>query len=126
MSDIDVLQDRARLIEDLVTLAWSDETFKALLLTDPAKALERAYGLKLPSSVKVTVLEETAETRYVVIPYRPAPDDLSDAELAAIAGGASATSIAVFGTRPQTFTLRALGMTSDLQSTTTMQTTAMC
>jgi hypothetical protein len=128
------LQERSRIVEDLITRAWSDETFKALLLSDPAKAVEQAFGLALPASLTIKVLEETETVRYVVIPYRPQPcADLTDADLAAIAGGASASD----GTNPNNGSTRSLVLrgitvqnqltTTNLEATnTTLQMTAMC
>ncbi len=85
-----LLQERAKIVETIITRAWADESFKAQLLENPAKALEAAFATKLPPSISVKAIEETAETRYLVIPYRPkAGDELSNEELEAVAGGAS-------------------------------------
>jgi hypothetical protein len=133
MSDKDLLEERSRIIDDIITRAWSDETFKSLLLADPAKALEKAYGLTLPPSVAIKVVEETEDTRYVVIPYRSqACADLSDADLAAIAGGASAGGTTNSSGESRAIVLRGLTVqntltTTNLEATnTTLQTTAMC
>lgn len=90
MNDAQLLKEREEILEKVITRAWADASFKEQLLQDPAKAVESAFGVKLPASLKVQVLEETADKRYVVIPYRPSADDqLSPEELEAVAGGVS-------------------------------------
>ena len=78
----------------LIGRAWEDEAFKAKLLSDPRAAIEQATGLKLPAGVSVKVVEETEDTIYFVIPPSPlggvgynAEGELSDDELATVAGG---------------------------------------
>jgi hypothetical protein len=94
MEETMLLQERAKMVETVIMRAWADESFKAQLVENPGKALEAAFGTKLPPSIAVKVIEETAETRYLVIPYRPkAGDELSNQELEAVAGGGSGTSI---------------------------------
>ncbi len=89
-----LLQERAKIVETIITRAWADESFKAQLLENPGKALEAVFGTKLPPSISVKAVEETAETRYLVIPYRPkAGDELSNEELEAVAGGGSNSGI---------------------------------
>lgn len=133
MSDKELLQERARILENIITRAWSDDAFKAQLVSDPAAAVEKAYGLKLPASITVKVIEETEDTRYVVIPYRPQScDDLTDADLAAIAGGASASTGTYSSNTTRSLVLRDVTVRNDLNATnleatnTTLQTTAMC
>ncbi len=90
MNEKEMLQERTRIVEEIVTRAWSDASFKKQLLENPTKAVEAIYGLKLPESIKVKVIEETEDTRYVVIPYRPPVcDELSNEDLEAVAGGIS-------------------------------------
>ncbi len=92
MEEANLLQERAKMMEDVILRAWTDESFKAQLLQDPAKALEAAFGTKFPPSISIKVIEETADTRYLVIPFRPkADDELSNEELEAVAGGGSGT-----------------------------------
>jgi hypothetical protein len=77
--------------EQLILKAWSDPAFKAELLKDPAKAVEKLLGIKVPSFIKIQVLQETADTRYITLPYHVAEGDrhLNDDELERVAGGAS-------------------------------------
>jgi hypothetical protein len=73
----------------LVDKAWKDAAFRRELLEDPKGTLERELAVKLPEGFSLTVLEETAMSRYLVLPPAPAQDggDLSDKELEAVAGG---------------------------------------
>src|SRR4051812_44547830 len=70
--------------------AWADEDFKALLLRDPVAAVEQE-GVVVPEAVKhcgiaFKVVEDTEAVRHLVLPPPPA-DELSDLELAVVAGG---------------------------------------
>jgi hypothetical protein len=70
----------------LVARAWSDPAFKAKLLADPAGVL-KANGLSVPAGVAVKVWENTDRLLNLVLPVKPAPAELSDAELHQVAGG---------------------------------------
>jgi hypothetical protein len=55
--------------------------------------LEREFGVMIPDAVNVSVLEETPESLYLVLPSAPPGTgrELSDRELEAAAGGGSDT-----------------------------------
>jgi hypothetical protein len=74
---------------DVVKKALTDPAFKAELLKNPAAAVEKAAGVKLPSGVTVKVLEDTASTVHLVLPgWIPAgKNELSEKDLGAVAGG---------------------------------------
>jgi hypothetical protein len=76
----------ARLIEK----AWKNDTFRQALVTDPRGAVERELGGQLPAGLQVKVLQESADTCYLVLPANPdrAPaGQLTDQQLEAVAGG---------------------------------------
>ncbi len=82
---------RNELLESLISRAWSDELFKARLIKDPVKAIEEELGLRIPDFINVKVLQETADTRYIVLPYHPAEDEdeLDDSDLDQVSAGMS-------------------------------------
>ena len=59
------------LLEYLRCKAMQDEAFKQALLADPKAVLSEELGEAIPENVEVTVVEETADTRYLVIPPQP-------------------------------------------------------
>ena len=81
----------------IISKAWKDEAFRKRLLEDPKAVMaEELASLHekagLPDNVKVTVVEETADQIYLVLPMNPAdfhPDELTEEDLLAVAGGAS-------------------------------------
>ena len=83
-------------VEDrLMSRAANDPAFRRQLIDDPQGAIRDELGVSLPSEVKITVLQETPDQLYLVLPQtvEAAPSgELSDAELGAVAGGADWTS----------------------------------
>jgi hypothetical protein len=82
-------QSREDVEQRIISRAASDSAFRQQLLSDPRAALESELGVTLPASVKVNVLEESASEYYLVLPPASAAagSELSDAELAGVAGG---------------------------------------
>jgi Nitrile hydratase, alpha chain len=77
----------------LIEKAWKDAAFRQALVTDPRGAVERELGGQLPAGLQVKVVEESADTCYLVLPANPdrAPaGQLNDQQLEAVAGGWSA------------------------------------
>ncbi len=70
----------------LVARAWADPAFKAKLLADPAGVLKE-NGLALPAGKQLKVVENTDKVVNLVLPTKPAPQELSEAELHRVAGG---------------------------------------
>ena len=67
-----------------------DESFRQRLLADPRAAIEQELGSRLPESIEVRVVEESADTIYLVLPSRSADaqgSELSDQELEDVSGG---------------------------------------
>jgi hypothetical protein len=79
----------------LIEKAWKEDAFWQALRSDPRGAVEKALGGKLPAGLQVKVVEETANTFYLVLPANPdrAPaGQLADQQLEAVAGGWSGDS----------------------------------
>ena len=64
--------------------AAEDEEFRASLIADPRAAVLAELGTTLPDGFDVVVHEDSATTAHLVLPPTPR---LTDAELAAVAGG---------------------------------------
>lgn len=77
--------------------AQRDPAFRQLLTTDPRSALRDEVGIEIPEDVKITVVEESPSTVYLVLPQESAAagQELSDDELDEVAGGCSV--IAAYG-----------------------------
>jgi len=54
---------------DLIAKVWKNPQFKRLLISDPNLLLEQELSEKIDKSYTITVLEESAEQIFVVIPY---------------------------------------------------------
>jgi Nitrile hydratase, alpha chain len=83
---------RSELERSLIEKSLQDESLRQRLLADPKGALEDELGTRLPENIEVRVVEETADTIYLVLPSAsPLGEDgeLSDLELEAVAGGGS-------------------------------------
>ena len=82
---------RAEMERTLVQRSLEDEDFRQRLLDDPKGTMEQELGGRLPGSVEVRVVEESADTIYLVLPSASAvgqgAGELSDQELEAVAGG---------------------------------------
>lgn len=75
----------------IITRAMKDEAFRQQLLSNPRKAIESEPGVSLPANLMIQVHEDTPTTIHLVLPMRPSPgeaQELSDAELTTIVGGA--------------------------------------
>jgi len=75
----------------LVQRSLEDDVFRQQLLADPRAIIERELRTQLPEEVTVVAVEESADTIYLVLPFRSTDDQdagqLSDQELEAVAGG---------------------------------------
>ncbi len=79
---------RGEVNQIITDFAVKDPKYREALLRNPKDVLERQMGMQLPGSVKVKVVEETADTIFLVAPHVPRKGELSDADLEKVAGGA--------------------------------------
>ena len=59
----------------LIARAWQDESFKQALLSNPKAAVEKEFEITIPEGSELKVLEEEADTFYIVLPS--SADDLN-------------------------------------------------
>jgi hypothetical protein len=74
----------------LVQRSLEDEEFRQRLLDDPKGTMQQELGSRLPESVEVRVVEESADTIYLVLPSASVVGEggeLSDEALESVAGG---------------------------------------
>ncbi|MDX6218596.1 MAG: nitrile hydratase subunit alpha [Frankiales bacterium] len=62
---------------------YKSEAYRARVVRDPRGVLAD-FGTELPEQVRITVWDASAETRYLVLPRRPAVPVSDEAELAAL------------------------------------------
>ncbi|MDJ0799792.1 MAG: NHLP leader peptide family RiPP precursor [Calothrix sp. MO_167.B12] len=67
--------------------AVKDEAFKQEFLNRPKETIKKELGIGLPSWVDVTVLEETAKKSFLIVPYMPSEEEISEEEMVAVSGG---------------------------------------
>jgi hypothetical protein len=79
------LKTRKDLEIHLITRALKDGSFRAELIANPKAVIEQEIGSKLPDELEITVLEETADTVYMVLPCNPY-EGVSEEELQANLG----------------------------------------
>jgi len=75
--------DRQEMERRLIEKSVEDEAFRQRLIEDPKGAVEQELGTRLREGVEVRVVEESADTIYLVLPS----EELSKQELDSVAGG---------------------------------------
>ena len=78
-------EERRSAYAKAIAQAWSDEAFKAKLKSDPSSVLAE-LGAEVPAGVTVKVVENTADTYYLVVPIAP-EEELSEEDLVKVSGG---------------------------------------
>lgn len=78
--------DRQSLQAQIIEKASTDPAFKQALIKNPISTIEQLLGTKLPKFFDIKVVEESADTLYLVIPASQSAE-LSDSQLDMVAGG---------------------------------------
>lgn len=86
------LTKEQRVIQQIISRAWSDADFKAALIKNPIAAIERLTGerISLPEGKRLVVQDQSDKNVvFLNIPAQPDFDDveLTDQELEVVAGG---------------------------------------
>lgn len=80
------IESRGELQDVIAKNAANDDDYREALLENPKKILEKHLGQELPDWLNVNVVEEKADTIYLIAPHVPG-DELSDEDLEMVAGG---------------------------------------
>lgn len=67
-------------LKEIILRAWTDPSFKESLTADPGAVL-RDFGLKTSEASRIVVIENTAETSYLVLPRRPDLENLTEEQI---------------------------------------------
>lgn len=81
------VQEWNKKVGQITAKAWNDAAFKQRLLSDP-NAVMKEYGLEVPAGVKIKIVEDTDTVSHLSLPPKPTGKELSEEDLAAVAGGA--------------------------------------
>ena len=74
----------------IIARALKDEAFKQELLNNSTVAkvaIEKELGEMLPEGFSINVVQESPNTAYIVLPYMPSTEGLTEEQLQSIAGG---------------------------------------
>ena len=90
---------------EIISKAWTDDSFKAKLLSDPVATL-KAEGVDLPAGLQVRMVENTENVFHFVLPLMP--KELTNQDLDNAAGGVSllrnsSARMKTFGNLPRYF-----------------------
>ena len=84
--------DFAAIKAELVSKAWTDDAFRAELMSNPKQVLTD-FGAAIPPGVDVEVVEDEASTWHFVLPAAPEEGEISDSDLVGANGGTTPTCI---------------------------------
>jgi|GEM_PF-499077 TOMM propeptide domain len=63
----------------IIQKIWEDEAFKQQFIANPKLAVKEAFGIELPTSAQIKVVEESSDEYFFVIP--PKPSELKKQEV---------------------------------------------
>jgi hypothetical protein len=66
--------------------AWSDDNFRQRLLTNP-KTVLREMGITVPANMELNLVENTSKVVHLPLQAKPRQDEVSEEDLALVAGG---------------------------------------
>jgi hypothetical protein len=84
------MKSRKEMEQTLIEKALKDDNYKNDLMKDPGKMLEAEFGLKVPDSFTIRVVEEKPKEFILVLPHKygkSSKEELTEAELEQVSGG---------------------------------------
>jgi hypothetical protein len=87
MSEESPQRSRETIERELSAKAWQDDAFLEELRRNPKAVIAREYGVQVPDTLNLKVIEETPDTLYIRLSNNPANFELSDEQLEQVAGG---------------------------------------
>ncbi|OME68763.1 NHLP leader peptide family natural product precursor [Paenibacillus sp. FSL A5-0031] len=57
--------------DQIIQKAWEDPEFKKQLIANPKEAVKEAFGIEIPDTIEVEVVEESENKVSLVIPQNP-------------------------------------------------------
>ena len=90
LAKIDRMVHRKQVEQRIIEKAMKDEHFRMQFIDNPKLTMEQETGMRLPDYLNIIVLEEDAQTLYMVLPPSPTvgrEGELSDSDLESLAGG---------------------------------------
>ncbi|WP_034640854.1 NHLP leader peptide family RiPP precursor [Desulfovibrio inopinatus] len=86
-------EGRNQITQQIIAKVQEDASFKKALLSNPQTALQETFGIAVPEKISITVLEETPEQLYLVLPVDPSDLELSDEALKNLAAASSSSNV---------------------------------
>jgi len=80
------MDDTQGVIAKIIKRCWEDAKFQQRFVSQPNSVLKE-YGVDVPADLEIKVVLNTDNVHYLAVPTKPG-DQLSDASLDAVVGGA--------------------------------------
>ena len=58
-------------LQDIISKAWEDETYKNTLLQHPKETIEKELAIVLPKEVEIFIHEQTPTQIHLILPIKP-------------------------------------------------------
>ncbi|HVY69660.1 MAG TPA: hypothetical protein VHH73_07000 [Verrucomicrobiae bacterium] len=84
------LQTWQKTLQTVYQRSAADAYFRQKCLSDPRAVVKEVSGMEMPPAARFRFVEQVEEITYVLPPRQAAGDELSDADLARVTGGAAA------------------------------------